>query len=802
MNINQTNRATTCLAYLKSLANNIGLVVGNDYNILAHNYDKIKDYRGSVMEAFLTGSITDEICSKKEGTDVQNIIYPFGFNLSQKKAVENALSSKLSIIEGPPGTGKTQTILNIIANLVCQGKTVAVVSGNNSAIANIEEKLKKYDIDFICAMLGSRENVRRFLEKDKFLPDMHNWRYARSVFMEKKAELKEEIAKLNAKLDLQNQVAVWEVEKETLRVEEAHFLDYYNQYYSKQNIYIKPLMPSDKYMKVWAWCEEQLEDYHPNFFKRFYYRFKYGINDSQFYGQPKDVKIATVQKYYYNARLNELGMNIEAAKKNLESFSLEKRLQRYTANSMDVFKSILAELYDKFSSSSKIDFYKPSFLKRYPVVLSTAYSLINSVPRNNHYDYVIMDEASQVDIVTGALAMASANHAVIVGDLKQLPNVVSDDVSKKTDRIFNEYDLSESYRYSRNSFLAAISKLFPNQPHVLLREHYRCNPKIIEFCNQKFYNGELIILSKPKQDILNPIVVYETNEGCHAHNRVNRRQIDMIAHQIIPEQKIDVYKDSVGIVTPYRNQTNELQKVFAGSNIQADTVDKFQGRERDVIIISTVDDEIGKFADDPNRLNVAISRAVNQLIVISGHNSEKGNTNLADLIKYIHYNNMEIKSSNINSVFDYLNDRYAEFRNNLLKKNNCPIASPAEGLIALALNDILQMEEFRHLKYVMHVPLIRIIKGTSLLTEEEARYAQRSWTHVDFLIYDKFSKEPQLVIEVDGITYHQEGSLQDERDQKKNTIFSKYGLSLLRLRTDGSMEKQRIIDALRELNAK
>ena len=72
------------------------------------------------------------------------LIYPFGCNESQKLAVETSLRNHISIIEGPPGTGKTQTILNIIANLVVQNKTVAVVSNNNSAVYNVRDKLEKY----------------------------------------------------------------------------------------------------------------------------------------------------------------------------------------------------------------------------------------------------------------------------------------------------------------------------------------------------------------------------------------------------------------------------------------------------------------------------------------------------------------------------------------------------------------------------------------------------------------------------------------------------------------------------------
>ncbi|KPX54874.1 ATP-binding protein, partial [Pseudomonas amygdali pv. photiniae] len=70
-----------------------------------------------------------------------NFIFPFGLNESQLQAVEQAFLSQISVIEGPPGTGKTQTILNIIANILLQGKTVAVVSNNNSAVENVYEKL-------------------------------------------------------------------------------------------------------------------------------------------------------------------------------------------------------------------------------------------------------------------------------------------------------------------------------------------------------------------------------------------------------------------------------------------------------------------------------------------------------------------------------------------------------------------------------------------------------------------------------------------------------------------------------------
>lgn len=135
--------------YFTETAEAVSLVTENGLNILRLQYSKIS----KVSDDTVLANYLDPQKSQTMSESPSTIIYPFGLNQSQKTAVEQALSSKISIIQGPPGTGKTQTILNIIANVVRDKKTVAVVSNNNSATHNIAEKLEKKGISFLTAFL-------------------------------------------------------------------------------------------------------------------------------------------------------------------------------------------------------------------------------------------------------------------------------------------------------------------------------------------------------------------------------------------------------------------------------------------------------------------------------------------------------------------------------------------------------------------------------------------------------------------------------------------------------------------------
>ena len=90
-----------------------------------------------------------------------------------------------------------------------------------------------------------------------------------------------------------------------------------------------------------------------------------------------------------------------------------------------------------------------------------------------------------------------------------------------------------------------------------------------------------------------------------------------------------------------------------------------------------------------------------------------------------------------------------------------------------------------------------LIKDYALLSEEEKVYAKNPLTHVDFLLFNKMDKVPIMAIEVDGTSFHAAGSKQAERDVKKDSIFQKCGIPLLRIRTDESGEERRIESAIK-----
>lgn len=737
---------------------------------------------------------------------VSDLIFPFGCNSSQEKAVRCAFENQISVIQGPPGTGKTQTILNIIANILVQGKTVMVVSNNNSATANVLEKLQKYGLDFIVAPLGKRENKEAFVNNQPVVPDeLQTWSLSMTDSFQEKRQVGDTLKQLRKVFELQEGLASAKQEMKEIELEWGHFKQ--DNQIGEETYSPKRTAKSQRIMNLWlryqAYAEGDIVSFST--FGQFVERIKWAwMNFTRKYllgvKSPLDRNniqptILELQALYYIVRIKELTVLIDSHTSQLASYDSKVLLSALTDHSMAVLKNALNGRYSKelrrvFNDVKELRLYAEELVKQYPVVLSTTFSARTAVP-DMIYDYLIMDEASQVSIETGALALTCAKNAVIVGDTLQLPNVVTDENKLKLNTIFKEYRVLEGYNCAEYSFLQSVGAVIPNIKQTLLREHYRCHPKIINFCNQRFYGGNLLIMTEDN-DESNVLTAVKTAPGHHTRGHYNQREIDVVKEEIMPHLQDET---DIGIITPYNQQVNEFNHQIP--SIETATIHKYQGREKDTIIMSVVDDEITEFSDDSNLLNVAISRAKKHFCLVVSGNEQGRAGNITDLVDYIAYNNFSVTESKISSIFDYLCSQYTSERMAFLADHRNISEYDSENLtFSLIENIIHEYPEFSHLGVFCHTPLRTVVRDWSLLNDEELKYISHYSTHLDFLIVNHVTKKPILAIETDGYNFHHEETNQHRRDEMKNHILEVYGLPLLRLSTTGSGEKNKLIKIL------
>lgn len=758
--------------YLRKLADETGLMADDETNLLSKQYELVDVKRDNVPLAQYLGDKTELRTYRLP----KQVYYAFGCNTSQKEAVEAALTHQVSVIQGPPGTGKTQTILNIIANLLIAGKTVLVVSNNNSAVNNVAEKLEHEGLGFIVAKLGSVQKKEEFVADQQPLPDMSSWHIDASSSV--KQWVKDALNNVSQGFSAQLRQAELRAEYDALLKEAT-----YNEKLATNSIDCDWLYSksSSKIMELLSYYQIRQSKQIPSVFFRIKWALKLGLPMFSFLQKDVSDVIASLENAYYNVRKAEIEKELQSVESTLQSVDIKENLRLLGVYSLQILKNEIAEHYRADTRTAftikNIKAKTEDLLREYPVVLSTTYSAKSCISKDMVFDYVIMDEASQVDIKTGALALSCAMNAVIVGDDKQLPNVVSQEEALALQAIQLTYKVDDRYNEVTHSFLQSCVEVFKDIPVTLLREHYRCHPKIIEFCNQHFYNGELVAMTVDNAED-NVLQVVQTVEGNHARGHFNQREIDVIVQEVLP-QCAD--SGSIGIITPYRQQADEINKAL-GKDI-ASTVHKYQGRECDTIIMSMVDNEPTEFSDDPNLLNVAISRAKTHLYVVTNSNKMPKESNLAQLIDYVRYNNFEVRQSEVSSVFDLLYKQYTSQRLDFLANKSVVSDYISENLFYNTLMEAITALGLVHIDVLCHYPVARFISDWSLLTEEEKAFASNRLSHVDFLVYNSLTKRPLLVIEVDGWYYHKRQGGQVTRDALKDKLLAKFGLPLHRILT-------------------
>ncbi|MFS7251329.1 AAA domain-containing protein [Rahnella rivi] len=735
--------------------------------------DKIIAHPDTVLEAYCRGTNAPR-------TVPDSFIYPFGLNESQMQAVEKAFSSQISVIEGPPGTGKTQTILNILANILLQNGRVAIVSNNNTAVENVYEKLAKVGLDYVVAKLGSTEKREQFFLAQPCRPNLQ------TDPAPEMAALVGQTVHLKKYLRAQNEVAQLRAEIDELNIEEK----YLTRWIETQGLGALPdvkrlRLTKEKITDLMAFLRS-LPQGKPGLRNRLSLLFRFGIirTDLMNSAQNRQILFFALQHHYYSTRLQQTRRELAEKEMILQNDNVEDLLKSVTSESMALLKHHLDHSIGKDADFTLKNYHSKfnDFIQRFPIIGSSTHSIINSLTPGTLLDYVIIDEASQQDIIPGILALACARNIIVVGDRKQLPHV-----PEVTDIIAP----TPHYDCSRQSLLDSLFSLYADAlPVTLLKEHYRCHPKIIHFCNKQFYDSQLVVMTQDKGEAALSLIV--TARGNHERHNSNQRELE----SFLSAGRGDAAKR--GFIAPYNAQVSLSERLLPAEFVNS-TVHKFQGRECEQIVFSTVIDKKADaraldFVDDPHLINVAVSRAQKQFTIVTGENVFAGNNkHIAALVRYMTYyaDDPDIHHSPVVSAFDLLYEEYDHSLENLKARLNPEDSTFLSEQIAMrVIRDVLRQATYRAM--VVHKQILL----RQLVTHFDDRFDPRQQEFMaqgascDFFFYFRVGKQPFAVIEVDG--HYHDTPEQRERDALKAAILEKSGITLLRLRTVDSQIEAKI----------
>lgn len=268
------------------------------------------------------------------------------------------------------------------------------------------------------------------------------------------------------------------------------------------------------------------------------------------------------------------------------------------------------------------------------VIGATPFATCSARLETFEFDTVIFDEASQITVPLALMAMRKARRFIFVGDHKQLPPVV---ISKSV---------------LDKSCYSVFSKLVQENPSVsvLLNQTYRMNSDLSSWPSQQYYQGQLqsvgsnanrTLSLKTEPEKYKPIFARENSFVYLKSPGLNTRTYSIEEAELVTKL-IEIATDSgvmlsdIGVVTPYRNHAKTIRNlltekfgIFKAKDVVTDTVERMQGQEREMVIVSLCSSDkqfikaVANFFFQPERLNVAITRPMVKLILIGPELSEE-----------------------------------------------------------------------------------------------------------------------------------------------------------------------------------
>jgi len=568
----------------------------------------------------------------------------FKLDESQINVVRHILGLKdnqILIIVGPPGTGKTEVIAKSAYELVKRGEKVLITSHTNIAVDNALEKLAdKEDIEIV--RVGRPEKISDKLKKVM----LSKVRYERAPkdLVDKIKELEQEIRILREKLrelkDLREELR--ETEKSKIH-EIAQKIEKVISGESKEILkYLMEIIKIDIELNEIKKRIDDIGKILPPYLRN---RLRglawyYGGNITLVGSSPIEVEYFKLWCEYFKLKYNKEEIYLKYLKD--RGFKVTKK----TIEGMikDEIKEKTKELIGKKKELKRlIELAERSTLKRANVVGSTIIRSHLGTLFNITFDTVIIDECSQISIPLGLMGLIKGRKWVIIGDhLQLLPifrNIRSDNINLHKKISIFSYLIE---KFGKDAYLGV---------------HYRSLPDIIEFSKESIYKeaGINIEISKDSgktceklEKLLSlvsflkyPVVFMDVAGTCKAgegRSIYNEEEIKVIQEIVNTLKDLGLEGERIGIITPYVAQAKKLREVIKDSNIEINTVDSFQGREKDIIIFSVTGTDKNRinFASNQNRLNVALTRAKCRLIVVGNVNAiKRTGTKLEEFLELI-----------------------------------------------------------------------------------------------------------------------------------------------------------------------
>jgi hypothetical protein len=584
---------------------------------------------------------------------------------AQARVLRQAERRPLTLVIGPPGTGKSFTIAQIILDAVARGQTVLLSSKMNKAVDVVVEKLKPHLGSLTVILRGGDRRYRDELKQ--FLDNLFDGTGAPQKPRPGEIEMLEErlqaaddqLARLDAEIN-----AVLAAEMQWTRAyrrvlatgapayDEAAAAEVGPEEIRRMHGELRRLGASRA--PVVGWLNERKRVQRA---AEITGKLRIGDRDlarlegiaereaaraeleaiEQEIRQSEDINMLLTRHARLRADRGALVGELLAVRRR-DALADALRLNRRT---LALFKTALEarSSAEQDKIFAELDF--TALLNTFPIWAVTNPHAAELLPLDREmFDMMIIDEASQCDVASALPLLYRAKRAIVCGDPKQLRHLSF----LREDRqaaLASQHGLSASQRsqwnYRTHSLLDVVNGALPSQDDVvLLDEHYRSLPQIIEFSNRRFYGQALRIMTRRPDTIGLRSVELRRVNGKREKAGYNIAETEAVIAEInkiarAEAKRVPSDKSSIGVLSPYRDQVNYLARQLASKlksrvvqdhDITVGTAHTFQGDERDVMLLSFCADPTSHrstvtFMNNENLFNVAVTRARRRQVIFT-----------------------------------------------------------------------------------------------------------------------------------------------------------------------------------------